>query len=171
VDETWSETTGSEIDMHLKSSYMKINIRKAQSADLDAIHSLVRELAEYERGLHKVSTTPETYKSDFAKGAFDAFVAEVEGDIVGMALYCGMFSTWRGRMLYLEDFIVRESMRGAGIGKMLFDAFIEEARRQEVALVKWQVLNWNEPGLNFYRKYDTVFDEEWVDCKIYFREL
>ena len=74
-------------------------------------------------------------------------------------------------MLYLEDFIVRESMRGAGIGKMLFEAFIEEARLQEVVLVKWQVLNWNEPGLNFYRKYETVFDEEWVDCKIYFSEL
>ena len=92
-------------------------------------------------------------------------------EIVGMALYCGMFSTWRGRMLYLEDFIVRESLRGAGIGKMLFEAFIEEARRQEVLLVKWQVLNWNEAGLNFYRKYPTVFDEEWVDCKIYFSEL
>ena len=146
---------------------MKINIRKAESGDMEAIHSLVCELAEYERGLHKVTTTPETYKSDFQKGAFEAFVADVDGDIVGMALYCEMFSTWRGRMLYLEDFIVRESMRGAGIGKMLFEAFIAEASRQEVALVKWQVLNWNEPGLNFYRKYPTVFDEEWVDCKIY----
>lgn len=150
---------------------MKINIRKAQLGDMEAIHSLVRELAEYERGLDKVSTSPESYKADFQKGAFDAFVAEVGDEIVGMALYCGMFSTWRGRMLYLEDFIVRESLRGAGIGKMLFEAFIEEAKRQEVVLVKWQVLNWNEAGLNFYRKYPTIFDEEWVDCKIYFSEL
>lgn len=138
---------------------------------MSAIHSLVCELAAYERGLHKVTTSPESYEADFKRGAFDAFVAEVEGDVVGIALYCGMFSTWRGRMLYLEDFIVRESMRGAGIGKKLFEAFLREARRQEVALVKWQVLNWNEPGLNFYRKYPTLFDEEWVDCKIYFSEL
>lgn len=147
---------------------MKINIRKAGSGDMEAIHSLVRELAEYERGLHKVTTTPESYKADFAMGAFEAFVAEVDQEIVGMALYCGMFSTWRGRMLYLEDFIVKEAMRGHGIGKLLFEAFLEEAKRQEVALVKWQVLNWNEPGLNFYQKYETSFDEEWVDCKIFF---
>ena len=135
---------------------------------MEAIHSLVRELAEYERGLDKVTTSPGSYRADFAAGAFEAFVADVEGEIVGMALYCGMFSTWRGRMLYLEDFIVRESMRGHGIGKMLFEAFLEEARRQEVALVKWQVLHWNEPGLNFYRKYEVDFDDEWVDCKIFF---
>lgn len=147
---------------------MKINIRKADSGDLGAIHSLVRELAEYERGLDKVTTTPESYRADFARDAFEAFVAEMEGEIVGMALYCGMFSTWRGRMLYLEDFIVKEAMRGHGIGKLLFEAFLGEARRQEVALVKWQVLNWNEPGLNFYRKYETSFDDEWVDCKIFF---
>ena len=139
---------------------MKINIRKAQLGDMEAIHSLVRELAAYERGLDKVSTTPGSYIADFEKGACDAFVAEVGGEIVGMALYCGMFSTWRGRMLYLEDFIVRESLRGAGIGKMLFEAFIEEARRQEVVLVRWQVLNWNEPGLHFYRRKPTVVDEE-----------
>ena len=62
-------------------------------------------------------------------------------------------------------------MRGSGIGKLLFDAFLEEARKQDVALVKWQVLEWNEPGINFYRKYPGVeFDGEWVDCKILFRE-
>ena len=150
---------------------MRINIRKAGLGDMEGIHALVRELADYERGLHKVTTSPESYREDFKRGAFDAFVAEDGEEIVGIALYCGMFSTWRGRMLYLEDFIVREAMRGAGIGKLLFEAFIEEARRQDVALVKWQVLNWNEPGLNFYRKYPTVFDDEWVDCKIYFQEI
>lgn len=150
---------------------MEIKIRKAELADMGAIHSLVRELAEYEKGLHRVTTSPESYKEDFTRKAFDAFVAEVDGEIVGMALYCGMFSTWRGRMLYLEDFVVKESMRGQGIGKMLFESFVGEARKQNVALVKWQVLNWNEPGLNFYRKYETVFDDEWVDCKIYFGEL
>ncbi len=72
-------------------------------------------------------------------------------------------------MLYLEDFVVKESERGTGIGKMLFEAFMEEAKRQDVALVKWQVLNWNEPAINFYKKYDTVFDDEWIDGKIYLK--
>lgn len=150
---------------------MKITLRKAGLADMEAIHSLVRELAEYEKGLHLVTTTPESYRRDFDEKVFDAIVAEVDGEIAGMALYFLAFSTWRGRMLYLEDFIVKESMRGAGIGKQLFEAFLEEARRQDVALVKWQVLHWNEPGINFYKKYPgTVFDNEWLDCKIYFRE-
>lgn len=149
---------------------MKIAIRKAAPADMDGIHALVCELAEYERGLHRVITTPDEYRADFARGVFDAFVAEMEGEIVGMALYCGMFSTWRGRGLFLEDFIVREGFRGTGIGRQLFDAFMEEARRQDVSLVKWQVLDWNEPGLNFYRKLPgTVFDGEWVDVKIFLK--
>lgn len=148
---------------------MEISIRKVEKADMEAIHALVRELAEYERGLHKVTTSPESYLKDFEQKVFDAFVAEGDGEIVGLALYFMAFSTWRGRMMYLEDFIVRESMRGHGVGKLLFEAFLEESKKQDVALVKWQVLHWNEPGINFYKKYpETVFDEEWVDCKIYF---
>jgi len=148
---------------------MNILIRKANEADIPSIHSLVRELAEYERGLHKVTTTPESYLLDFRNRVFDAFVAEKGGEVVGMALYFLVFSTWRGKMLYLEDFVVRESERGSGIGKLLFEAFMEEAKRQEVSLVKWQVLDWNEPAINFYKKYDVDFDKEWVDCKIYLK--
>lgn len=147
---------------------MNVQIRKMGVADIPGIHALVRELAEYERGLHKVTTTPESYLRDFEQGIFDAYIAEMHGEIVGMALYFMAFSTWRGRMLYLEDFIVKESMRGAGIGKLLFEAFLEEAKNQDAALVKWQVLEWNEPGINFYGKYPGVeFDREWVDCKLF----
>ncbi|MFZ1677846.1 MAG: GNAT family N-acetyltransferase [Saprospiraceae bacterium] len=148
---------------------MNIQIRKANEDDIPAIYSLVRELAEYERGLHKVTTTPESYLLDFKENIFDAFVAEKDSMVVGIALYYLVFSTWRGRMLYLEDFVVRESERGSGIGKLLFEAFMVEAKRQDVALVKWQVLDWNEPAINFYKKYDVVFDDEWVDCKIYLK--
>ncbi len=144
-------------------------IRKATEDDIPEIHELVRELAEYERGLHKVTTTPESYLKDFKKKVFDAFVADNDGEVVGMALYFLVFSTWRGRMLYLEDFVVRESARRSGIGAMLFNAFMDEAKKQEVALVKWQVLEWNEPAINFYKKYDTDFDAEWLDCKIYLK--
>lgn len=149
---------------------MTVQIRKMSEADIPGIHALVRELAEYERGLHKVTTTPESYLRDYRDGIFDAYVAEKDGEIVGMSLYFMAFSTWRGRMLYLEDFIVREAMRGTGIGKLLFEAFLDEARKQDVALVKWQVLEWNEPGINFYKKYDVVFDDEWIDGKIYFKK-
>ena len=146
---------------------MGINIRKAKEEDMEAIHALVKELAEYEKGLHYVTTTPESYLKDFRERVFDALVAEKEGQIVGMALYFLVFSTWRGRMLYLEDFVVKESERRSGIGALLFNAFIVESRRQNVALVKWQVLKWNEPAISFYRKYDSVFDDEWLDGKIY----
>ena len=147
---------------------LQIIIRRANESDLPAMHGLVLELAEYEKGLHKVTTSPESYLVDFRDSVFDAFVAEAEGEIVGMALYFLAFSTWRGRMMYLEDFIVKESMRGHGIGKLLFDAFLDESKKQNVALVKWQVLRWNEPAINFYKKYDVVLDDEWVDGKIYF---
>ena len=147
---------------------MSIIIRKAKKEDIPAIHALVRELAEYEKGLQYVITSPDSYLADFNNKVFDAYVADRDGEIVGMALYYLAFSTWRGRMLYLEDFIVKESERRSGIGAMLFDAFIAEAKRQNVALVKWQVLRWNEPAINFYKKYETVLDDEWVDGKIYF---
>ena len=145
-----------------------VEIRKATDSDLGAIHALVCELAEYEHGLHRVTTTPESYLDDFRAKVFDAFVAEVDHQVVGMALFYMNFSTWRGRMMYLEDFIVKESMRGHGIGGKLFDAFLEEAKRQGCTMVKWQVLRWNEPAINFYKKYDVVLDDEWVDGKIYF---
>ncbi|MEP6647211.1 MAG: GNAT family N-acetyltransferase [Saprospiraceae bacterium] len=149
---------------------MDIQIRKVKETDIESIHSLVRELAEYEKGLHKLTTTSESFLHDFRDKIFDAFVAETEGKVVGMALYFMAFSTWRGRMLYLEDFVVRQTERGSGIGKLLFDAFLDEAKRQEVSLVKWQVLDWNEPAINFYKKYDVEFDDEWLDCKIYLKE-
>lgn len=147
---------------------MNTIIRCASAPDIPAIHALVCELAEYEHGLHRVTTTPESYRKDFLAGVFDAFVAETNREIVGMVLFYMNYSTWRGRMLYLEDFIVKESMRGHGIGELLFDAFLQEAKRQECTMVKWQVLRRNEPEIHFYKKYDTVFDDEWVDGKIYF---
>src|SRR5262245_18141268 len=134
---------------------MNATIRPALESDLPSIHALVCELADYEKGLHKVTTTPVSYLEDFRNKIFDAIVAEMDGEIVGMALYFMAFSTWRGKMMYLEDFIVRESMRGHGMGAKLFDAFLEESRRQGAILAKWQVLEWNEPAIHFYEKYDV----------------
>lgn len=78
------------------------------------------------------------------------------------------WSTWKGKMLYLEDFVVKENVRGHGVGKLLFDALIAEAKRLDCVMMKWQVLDWNIPAIRFYEKYDTVFDKEWWNGKIYF---
>jgi GNAT superfamily N-acetyltransferase len=146
-------------------------VRQARPEDFPAIHALVRELAVYEKAPDKVSTTPESYLADYQAGYFDVIVAETCGVIVGIAVYYKAFSTWRGRMMYLEDFIVTESYRRTGLGKLLFEAFLDKAREAESILCKLQVLRWNEPAINFYRKYDPVFDDEWVDVKLYLRAV
>ncbi len=130
------------------------------------IHALVKQLAEYEQSLESVITTPEMYRQDFADHRFDAFVAVQENEIVGMALYYWAYSTWRGKYIWLEDFIVREDLRGAGIGKSLFDTVIEESRRLDAAQFKWQVLDWNTPAIRFYEKYNSEYQKGWLTYRI-----
>lgn len=145
---------------------MNITIRPGVEADLPAIHALVYELAVYEKEPEAVETTPAEYLEDFRKGLFEATVAELDGRVVGMTIYYMAYSTWRGKMLYLDDFVVYEACRGMGIGQMLFDAFVEEGRRRGCRLVKWQVLDWNEPALNFYRKNNAIIETDWWNGKI-----
>jgi GNAT superfamily N-acetyltransferase len=95
-----------------------------------------------------------------------AFVAEVDGVIEGFALFYIRFSTWKGQRMYLEDFYVQEEARGKGLGKLLFDRLITEARARKLNGIQWQVLEWNEPAINFYKKYNSVFDGEWLNCAI-----
>ena len=145
---------------------MNIIIRPATEADLPAIHALVYELAVYEKEPEAMETTPAEYLEDFRNGLFEATVAEVDGQIAGMTLYYMAYSTWRGKMLYLDDFVVNEPYRRHGIGQMLFDAFVEEGRQRGCRLVKWQVLDWNEPALNFYRKNNAIIETNWWNGKI-----
>lgn len=150
---------------------MNITIRKANLADLQAIHDLVRELAVYEKAEPEFVASLADYQSDFEAGIFDAHVAAVDGKVVGMALYYMTYSTWKGRMFYLEDFVVQEEYRGHGLGQKLFDAFLQEARDRKCRLVKWQVLDWNEPALRFYRKNKAVIEKEWWNGKIFLTEI
>jgi GNAT superfamily N-acetyltransferase len=93
-------------------------------------------------------------------------VAEADGEIKGFALYYIRYSTWKGQRMYLEDILVTESFRGKGLGKLLFDRLIEEAKEKNFSGIVWQVLEWNEPAINFYKKYNSSFDPEWVNCSI-----
>ena len=147
---------------------MDINIRKSESSDLPAILSLVKELAVYENAGDQVLATLEDYENAFNENIFESQVAEINGQVVGMTLYYMTYSTWRGKMLYLEDFVISESYRNKGIGQLLFDSFLAEARLKKVAMVKWQVLDWNDPAVAFYKKNKAIFDKGWWNVKIFF---
>lgn len=142
-------------------------IRKASIEDIPSIHELVGELARYEKGESEFVASTDEYREDFRNGVFRALVAESGGEVVGMALYYMTYSTWKGKMLYLEDFVVRESHRRMGVGARLFDAFLGEAKGLGCRLVKWQVLDWNKPALDFYEKYRATIEREWWNGKIF----
>ena len=93
-------------------------------------------------------------------------MAESEGNILGMALYFVKYSTWKGKGLYLDDLIVSEVHRGKGIGRKLFDAFMNEAKTIGAKQVHWQVLDWNTPAIDFYKKLGSSVEVEWLDCKM-----
>lgn len=155
---------------------MNITIRRATKEDCGQMMQLVHELAVYEKAPDEVTVSMEHFiESGFGENpVWWAFVAELPGAsapgrIVGFALWYIRYSTWKGQRMYLEDFIVSEKMRGAGIGKLLFDRLIEECKTQKYSGLVWQVLGWNEPAINFYKKYEGVnFDDGWVNCAINF---
>jgi GNAT superfamily N-acetyltransferase len=144
-----------------------MKIRQATAKDLPVIHNLVLELAKYEKAAHEFTATLGDYQRDFQEGVFEALVAETDGEIAGMALYYLTYSTWKGKMLYLEDFVVREAYRRRGIGEALFDTFLTTAKAKGCRLAKWQVLDWNEPAIQFYRKKSATIEQEWWNGKIF----
>jgi GNAT superfamily N-acetyltransferase len=147
---------------------MEIIIRKALRTDCVRMMELIQELAVYEKAPDEVTVTMEHFEeSGFgANPVWWAFVAEVQGVVVGMALYYVRYSTWKGQRMYLEDILVTEDMRGQKIGSLLFDALIVEAKEKGFNGMNWQVLDWNEPAIHFYKKYNANFDPEWVNCSI-----
>jgi GNAT superfamily N-acetyltransferase len=147
---------------------MNIKIRRAVREDCQRMMELVHELAVYEKAPHEVTITMEHFvESGFGEHpVWWAFVAEVDGVVQGFALYYIRFSTWKGQRMYLEDFLVTEQMRGKGLGKLLFDQLFEEAKSRKLTGIQWQVLEWNEPAIHFYKKYNPTFDGEWVNCAV-----
>ncbi|MBI3718715.1 MAG: GNAT family N-acetyltransferase [Sphingobacteriales bacterium] len=154
---------------------MEINIRRAVKEDCPRLLELIKELALYEKAPDEVTVTLEHFEeSGFGKNpVWWGFVAASpnpskggEEEIHGFALYYIRYSTWKGRRMYLEDIIVTEQMRGKKLGKLLFDRLIEEAKEKKFTGIVWQVLEWNEPAINFYKKYNASFDPEWINCSI-----
>lgn|SRR6218665_3825037 len=141
-------------------------IRKANRNDVPGIYDLVKELAIFEKEPDAVVASLEEYYQNFDAKLIEALVLEVEGEIHGMALYYPTFSTWKGKMLYLEDFIVNEKVRNLGYGQKLFDAFLSEAKSLGCRMVKWQVLDWNDAALRFYKKNDAIIEKNWWNGKI-----
>jgi GNAT superfamily N-acetyltransferase len=147
----------------------EITIQKATKKDLPAIISLVRELAVYEKSEDKMTAGQAIYDDAFDSDHFEAFVAILDAEIVGTTLYYTRFSTWKGPMLHLEDFVIREEHRRKGIGKLLFERFVSEARDRNYAMCMWQVLDWNKSAISFYDKYDVIYEDCWLDVKMYFK--
>ena len=147
-----------------------IKIRKGTKEDLPAVYDLIKELAIYEDGLDQVTNTIKKMEDDgFGEHPiYGLLVAESQEAIIGTAIYYYRYSTWKGKRMYLEDLIVTEEKRGEGAGKMLFDEVLAVGKRTKCTGMMWQVLDWNEPAINFYKKYKTNFDGEWINCNIDF---
>ena len=164
---------------------MSIIIREAVKEDCKRMMELVNELAVYEKEPDAVTVDFDHFvESGFGdKPVWWAYVATSplpsplgEGDakteakedaVVGFALYYIRYSTWKGQRMYLEDILVTEKMRGKGIGKLLFEKLLEDCKEKKYSGLVWQVLDWNEPAINFYKKYpEVVFDKGWINCRI-----
>jgi GNAT superfamily N-acetyltransferase len=146
-------------------------IREAQRGDESAIMELIKALALYEKAPEQVSNTAEDLgRHLFDEKICDALVVELNGQIIGFALYYTNYSTWKGKCLYLEDFFILPEHRRGGVGAKLFDKVVQIAKERGVRRMDWQVLEWNEPAINFYKKKNAILDPEWINGRLFFED-
>lgn len=151
-----------------------IMIRRAKPGDIKHILRLIRELAEYEKAPGEVVVTEEILLRDgFGDHPlFYCYVGETaKGNVAGMSLYYIKYSTWKGPCVFLEDIVVSQSERGKGIGKLLFDAVLKDAADRDALRMEWQVLDWNEPAIKFYEKYEPEILREWLNYRLSGKQL
>jgi len=147
---------------------MDIDIRKGIKKDLPQVLALIKELADYEKSLDQVDVTLEQLEKDGFDGHphYYLLVAEEKGEIIGICFYFIRYSTWKGKVLFLEDFVVKEEYRRMGIGGMLFEETIRIANKENMDGLHWQVLDWNTPALNFYKKYNASISSTWLNGRL-----
>jgi GNAT superfamily N-acetyltransferase len=138
-------------------------IRKGQKEDMPAVLELIKELAVFEKEPHAVVVTVQDLLRDgFSENPlFYTFIAEVNSEIIGMALYYYRYSTWKGKTIHLEDLIVKENSRGTGAGFALYSEIIKQGKKDNVRRIEWNVLDWNTPAINFYNKSGAKLLEDW----------
>lgn len=146
-----------------------MRIREANELDVPAILNLIQELADFEKAPNEVINTVEQLTNDlFVEHCCSAIVCESDGVIVGFALYYTSYSTWKGKCMYLEDLYVQEAWRKHGVGQLLFDAVVDKAKEANFKRMDWQVLDWNEPAIKFYKKNNATLDPEWINGRLFF---
>ena len=149
-------------------SLMEMKIREGLKTDLPAVLKLIRELAEYEKSLDEVTISLEDLENDgFGERPWYWFlVVEKNNEIIGLSFYWIRYSTWKGKFLYLEDFVVKKENRGQGIGAKLFEETIKVCHNLNLNGMVWQVLDWNTPAVSFYKKYNADISSEWLNGKL-----
>ncbi|MEN9346193.1 MAG: hypothetical protein RLZZ60_1662 [Bacteroidota bacterium] len=147
---------------------MPVKIRKADITDVPAILALIQELAVFEKAPEQVVNTIAQLEHDGfgASPLYICFVAELQDQIIGMSFCYTRYSTWKGPCLYLEDLIVTEAYRGKGYGKLLFEYTLQYAKSHHYKRLQWQVLDWNESAIDFYKGFNSQFDAEWLNAFI-----
>src|SRR5690606_28105688 len=150
-------------------------IREGKKEDLEAVFGLIQELARYERAPEQVTNTLENMEKD-GFGAhpvygFYVLIKDSSAEIIGTAIYYYRYSTWKGKRLYLEDYIVTEAERGKGAGKLLFERVMQKAIEENCTGMMWQVLDWNDPAINFYKKYNADIESGWYNCHLQAKEI
>lgn len=152
---------------------MNTTVRFAVENDIPSVHALIKELATYEKAPQEVTNTISDMLADGfgPHPVYRCQVAVTDGVITGIAIYFIKYSTWKGKGIYLDDIVVTESMRRKGIGKLLFDAVVADTRALGAKQLHWQVLDWNSPAIEFYKKYNAEMDSEWINCKLTEQQL
>ena len=149
------------------------SIRKGSAEDIPAVHRLICELAEFERAPHEVNNTPQQMLADGFGNApvYQLWVAEINHNIVGMAICYTRYSTWKGRMLYLEDIIVTDPYRNQRIGRSLFETCMQHSLEGNFSGMIWQVLDWNVDAIRFYSRFNANLDNGWINGKLMRHEI
>ena len=147
---------------------MKIIIRKGIKKDLSSVLNLIKELADYENALDQVTITLDDLEQDGfgIQPCYWFLVAEKDDEIIGLSFYWIRYSTWKGKFLFLEDFVIKEEYRRHGVGSKLFKGTIKICKQLNLNGMIWQVLDWNSPAIDFYKKFDAEISDEWLNGKL-----